>query len=110
MLFRWYYIFVKKIEMINKKSYPFFVIRAGHPVQRSFYKFDHKTVIILCMYIYILYYIICVYIRDYNEEDKNTTFRRGNVCMVYGKYNNNARQWRPHMSRKPHIIIHSVLK
>jgi len=39
---------------------------------------------------------------DYNEEDKNTTFRRGNV--IYGKYNNDAAAAAtgPHMSRKPH--------
>jgi len=35
---------------------------------------------------------------DYNEEDKNTTFRRGNV--MYGKYNNDAAAaaMGPHMS------------
>lgn len=64
---------------------------------------------IICICLYICYILFYVCIHDYNEEDKNTTFRRGNVCIVYGKYNNNARQWRPHMSRKPYIIIHSVL-
>ena len=39
---------------------------------------------------------------DYNEEDKNTIFRRGNV--TYGKYNNDAsaEATGPHMSGKPH--------